>query len=126
MTKLSILAAIASLALLGTACESDHLLDPGVEPPSADAGPDQFIIDRDGDGWETVVLDGAASMPGDHPSGLGFRWDEDGNSLWGVTFDSGRTFYADFTVGSHLVRLTVQDGAGRQSVDFVAVDVAAP
>jgi hypothetical protein len=90
----------------------------GNQPPIAKAGPDQDVVDSDGDGKAEVDLDGSGST------------DPDGTiktHLWvsGSTFLLGETVRMSLPVGSHTVILTVIDNDGASSSDTMLVTVRA-
>lgn len=90
------------------------------QPPTAHAGADQTVIDSDGDGVETVTLDGSAASD---PDGIiaSYEWRE-GTTLLG----QGVTVNVPFGVGVHTVTLTVIDDAGGSANDTVAISVETP
>lgn len=85
------------------------------QAPTADAGEDQTVTD-DGDGFETVTLDGSGST--DDGNIVSYVWKE-GETVFGTT--EVTTF--DFTVGTHTVTLTVTDDDGLSSTDTVVITV---
>ena len=87
------------------------------QAPVADAGPDQTITDNDGDGAETVVLDGSASTD---PGGaiVSYEWTEAG-----VVVGSSASVTVTREVGAHGFTLTVTDAAGVSASDEIAVTV---
>lgn len=93
--------------------------------PTANAGPDQAVIDVGGDGVETVTLDGTASTDSDGAIVL-YNWRVD--STWVGT---GATLDYSFDVGVHVVNLTVTDDgsaavpnqSGAQDQDTVTITV---
>ena len=87
------------------------------QPPVAVAGPDQTVSDDDGNGVETVALDGSASFD---PDGAieSYEWTE-GATVLGST----ASVVADFSVGVHTVTLTVTDGGGATGSDDVVITV---
>jgi PKD repeat protein len=99
----------------------DSASEPGEpQPPVANAGPDQTVSDADGDGWETVTLDGSGS---DDPDGTiqSYEWDTNGD---GEPDISGMIVDAAFSVGgSHTVTLTVTDNDGMTDTDNVIITV---
>ncbi len=88
-------------------------------PPVANAGPDQSVIDTDGNGTENVVLDGSASYD---PDGTiaGFTWSEGS-----ATLATAATAAVDLSVGTHAISLTVTDNQGATATDPVVVTVQA-
>jgi hypothetical protein len=91
----------------------------GVNPPTADAGPDQTVIDEDGSGDEVVTLDGSASTDPDGTI-VTYTWSEDGTQL-----SSGASPTATVTldVGTHPITLTVTDDDGATDTDTVTIVV---
>jgi len=95
---------------------------PANQPPTADAGADQFVSDSDLDGSESVTLDGSAST------------DTDGtivNYLWtqgAVTLASSASPASIVTlpVGVHTVTLTVTDDDTATAFDTVTVTITQP
>jgi len=85
--------------------------------PVASAGADQSVSDADGDGLETVTLDGSASFDPDG-SIVSYQWSE-GASVLGTT----AVLAAPFTVGTHTVTLTVTDDGGASASDALIVTV---
>jgi len=90
--------------------------------PNANAGPDQAVIDTDGDGFAVVTYNGAASSDADGTI-TGYAWtiQNTGNTPLGTA----PTVTVTHAVGTYVVELTVTDNAGAQSVDVVTVTVAA-
>ena len=88
--------------------------------PLANAGPDQQRFDEDGNGFESVLLDGGASLPGISPL-VSFAWSENGNGI-----ASGKNPSIDLAVGLHTIRLTVTDSEDRQDTDEVVVNILSP
>ena len=84
--------------------------------PTADAGSDQRVIDRDGDGAVTVTLDGVASFG--FADGASYRWSVDG-----LTVAEGVSPQLTLPVGDTAITLTVTDPTGVAQSDTVAVDV---
>ena len=93
------------------------LLIGGNYRPVADAGSDQTVTDQNGDGLETVTLDGSASSD---PEGqiVDWEWAEGGNVL-----GNGETLDAVLLVGNYTVSLTVTDDGGATATDEVLVRV---
>jgi serine protease len=85
------------------------------DPPVANAGPDQVVTDNDGNGMETVTLDGTASYdPNDDP--LTYSWTWNGGSA------TGNHPTVSLPVGITLIALTVSDGQISRS-DTVQITV---
>lgn len=87
------------------------------QPPSADAGPDQSVIDSDGDGFATVTLDGSGSTDLDGDV-LTLTWTEGEGSI-----ATGPSPTVSLSLGSHLLTLTVTDPAGVSDSDTVSIEV---
>jgi serine protease AprX len=89
-------------------------------PPVADAGADQTVTDADGDGSETVTLDGTDSTDAD---GVieSWVWTEDGTEI-----ATGASTAVALVVGSHTITLTVTDDSGAGDSDTVVVTVEPP
>ncbi|HIL12483.1 MAG TPA: hypothetical protein EYG16_02295 [Deltaproteobacteria bacterium] len=91
---------------------------PTNQAPVANAGADQVVTDSDGNGTETVALDGSASSDIDGTI-VTFEWREAG-----VLLATGGTPLVSLAVGFHTVDLTVIDDAGDSASDTVLVTVA--
>ncbi|MCK5448554.1 MAG: PKD domain-containing protein, partial [Gemmatimonadetes bacterium] len=90
------------------------------QPPVADAGMDQTVVDADDSGSEDVTLDGSASTDVDGTI-ASWSWAEDGTEI-----ATGEMPTAAFAVGVHTVVLTVTDDDGATGTDNVMVTVEAP
>ena len=97
--------------------------------PIAQAGPDQTVIQTDAQG-ATLALDGSASTdasstnaPDNDDDIVSYTWSENG-----VTLSTQINFEQVFTVGTHVIDLTVTDKAGDTGQDQVTLIVqnAAP
>lgn len=88
---------------------------PDNQPPVADAGPDQTVVD-DGDLSEFVTLDGSAST--DDGSIVSHRWFENNSE-----FATGVTPEVELSVGTHVITLVVTDNLGSVDNDVVEVVV---
>lgn len=88
------------------------------QPPVADAGPDQAVPD-DGSGAVDVTLDGSASTDADGTI-TNYSWAEDGTEI-----AAGQMPRTAFTLGVHMVVLTVTDDAGATDTDDVMITVEA-
>ncbi|MFQ5968293.1 MAG: PKD domain-containing protein [Acidimicrobiia bacterium] len=94
---------------------------PPNRPPVADAGPDQNVVDLDGDGVETALLDASASFdPDGAASELSYEWSEGG-----VVLSTSRLVSWPFAVGTHTVTLVVTDADGDTGTDTLIVTVTA-
>jgi hypothetical protein len=88
------------------------------QPPIANAGLDQTVTDSDGNGVETILLNGSGSADADGTISI-YQWRE-GTTILGT----GVTLNATFSSGaSHTVLLTVTDNAGATGTDTVVVNV---
>ena len=86
-------------------------------PPVADAGPDQTVSDVNGDGSESVTLDGSASADRDGTI-TSYTWREAGASI-----ATGATPAVWLSVGTHTLTLEVTDDGGATASDSVVVSV---
>ncbi|MGQ0722024.1 MAG: PKD domain-containing protein [Candidatus Eiseniibacteriota bacterium] len=89
----------------------------GNQPPVADAGPDQTVTDSDGNGSQSVTLDGNGTFDADG-SIIWAEWSEGGNLI-----GNGRNPTVTFTVGVHTVVLRVSDDQGAIGTDTVLINV---
>lgn len=94
---------------------------PGNQPPVADGGDGQTVYDEDGDGVETVTLDGSASYDADGTI-VSYRW-MDGTTL--LAEGAQPSVQATLAVGSHMIILTVVDDQGASATDTVQVSIGA-
>ena len=90
------------------------------QDPTANAGPNQTVIDSDENGSETVTLDGSGSSDAEGPI-ASFAWTEGGASV-----GTGPNPAVTLAVGPHTITLTVTDGDGATASDQVIVIVNAP
>ena len=81
---------------------------------SANAGPDQTVVDAGGNGAEAVTLSASAS----NGAIVAYHW-----TASGVTIADGVTTTAVFPVGTHTVTLEVVDDAANIATDTVVVKV---
>jgi hypothetical protein len=88
------------------------------EPPTADAGPDQAIVDAGGDCVETVSLNGSGIAV--NGTITDYSWSEEC-----AVIATGPSPTQDFTAGDHTVVLTVTDSDGQTSSDTVSISVTA-
>ena len=90
--------------------------------PHAEAGPDQAMLDSDGNGDEVVILDGSGSYDTDGDIAH-YRWTEDTTLL-----AEGPTAITNLVldVGEHTITLEVTDDRGATNTDTVQIDVSAP
>jgi hypothetical protein len=116
----------AGVALsLAAACAPEPVSGPAPEPPTANAGPDQVVRDRDGSGSEPVVLQASGSQPGSHDI-TAYEWLKDEEEIAGVSNDGNRTLRVELDVGRHLILLKVTNAARLVDTDLVVVDVVPP
>jgi len=86
--------------------------------PVANAGPDQTVTDSDGDGVETVTLDGRGSSDIDGAI-VNYEWSEGG-----IALATGANPLVTLAVGTHTISLTVTDDAGATGSDTVEITVS--
>ncbi len=92
---------------------------PANQPPVANAGVDQTVSDSDGNGTQSVTLNGTASSDADG-SIVSYSWKE------GVsTIATGANPPVVLAVGPHTITLTVTDEDGATATDQVVVTVNA-
>jgi hypothetical protein len=89
------------------------------QPPVANAGPDQTVADADGDGAQTVTLNGSGSTDSDGTI-QSYVWTEGA-----ATIATGATASVPLAVGAHAITLTVTDDDGAPATDQLIVTVAA-
>lgn len=82
--------------------------------PTANAGPDQTVIDEDDNGNEDITLDGSASL-----NATSYTWEWDGGSTTGVNPT------VTLPLGSTTITLTVSNEQGNDDSDEVIVTVNA-
>ena len=85
-------------------------------PEATIRGPES-MADFDGNGFETVILDGSASRDADG-SIVSYDWTESG-----LILGTGEYLLSDFTAGSHPVILTVTDNNGITSSDSLLIEI---
>jgi len=90
------------------------------DPPTADAGADQYHTDADRDLVHPVVLNGASSVPGDRPI-VSHVW-----KVGSVQVASGENPTANLAPGIHDVELTVTDDVGLSDTDILRVFISNP
>ena len=88
-------------------------------PPVANAGPDQTVLDDNGDGVALVTVDGRASYDPDGTI-VSYQWSE-GTTVMAV----GATQSVSLPVGVHTLTLEVKDNGGASSTDTVVITVKA-
>jgi len=86
--------------------------------PEANAGPDQILTDYDGDGSETVVMDGSGSTWSPGFPIISYQWKENG-----VLLAEGVTATLRLGVGVHTIALTCIDTMGRSDTDTATITV---
>ena len=85
--------------------------------PHAQAGPDLALID-DGDGMETVHLDGSGSR--DFDGGIAnFAWEWNGQNV-----GNAGPLDIDLPIGLHQLQLTVTDDVGATATDTITISIA--
>lgn len=87
--------------------------------PTADAGADMGVVDADGDGHATVVLDGRSSVAGDAPI-ISHIWMEGATVI-----ASGENPAVEVNLGRHEILLRTTDANGLSDDDEVVVTVTA-
>jgi len=87
------------------------------QAPTADAGPDQNVIDSDDSGSEDVTLDGSASSDSDGAI-VSYEWEEAS-----VPIASGVSPVVSLGVAAHTIDLTVTDDDSATDSDSVAITV---
>ena len=85
--------------------------------PVANAGADQTVVDSDGNGTESIVLNGSASSDSDGSIVL-YQWYE-GAALLATSVSPTLLF----TLGTHTVTLIVTDNEGSKASDSVLINV---
>jgi WD40 repeat protein len=88
------------------------------QPPEAIAGNDRIIVDENGNGFETVTLNGRASR--DDVVVTDYHWSEDG-----IVLATGLTPQIDLSLGTHHLTLLVIDDDGVTDTDDVTITVNA-
>ncbi len=88
------------------------------DPATADAGPDQTIVDADGDGFELVFLNGGGSTAAGTITT--YVWTNQGEYL-----ADGLTGVCGLLVGKHTITLRIITSQGWQDSDDVVITVAA-
>lgn len=96
------------------------------QPPVADAGPDQVVVDANGDGVEVVRLDGSGSRDADGEI-VWYRWSAaTGPEGEGVLAQGKQpSSQVSMAVGQHEITLTVTDDHQATGQDKVRVAVVA-
>jgi len=90
------------------------------QPPVANAGPDQTVIDNDRNGSEQVTLDGSASSDPDGTI-VSFVWREGATQI-----ATGIKPIVTLSTGTHIITLTVTDNGGLTDTDTVTIIVSSP
>ena len=89
------------------------------QPPTANGGPNQSVVDNDDSGAETVTLNGSGSdIDG---TVVNYQWKEGATVL-----GSNSSLTHSFGVGTHTVTLTVTDNGEATATAAVTVTVDAP
>lgn len=90
---------------------------PPNNPPVAVLAPSLTVVDTDGSGAETVILDGSFSFDPDGPI-ASYIWTDDG-----VVIGSGEAISPTFAVGARAIVLTVTDPEGATDSATIQVTV---
>ena len=85
--------------------------------PSANAGQDQMLTDNDGNGSESVALDGSGSSDPDGTI-VSYVWSENGTQI-----AQGEMANVELAVGIHDITLEVTDNDGATDTDVVRITV---
>ncbi len=88
--------------------------------PVANAGPNQTVIDADGNGQETVTLDGSNSTDADG-SIVSHSW-----KIGGLEAATTAVATVELALGTHTAELTVVDDEGASSTDQLIITVSEP
>lgn len=88
------------------------------QPPIADAGPDRSAVDVDGDGFESIGLDGTESAD---PDGSIVSWVWSTPDLGQIA--SGEAPMVSLPLGEHTVTLLVTDDNGATDTDTMTVTI---
>jgi len=92
-----------------------------VEPPVANAGPDQ-TVECTGNSQAPVRLDGSASADPNNDITL-YEWFEHFGAADQVLLGTGQTLTVNLAVGDHTITLRVTDATGKTSTDEVVIHV---
>lgn len=87
------------------------------EVPVSNAGPDQTLTDDDGDGFETVQLDGSEST--DDVAIVSYSWSEGGQQI----ATGAQPAPLSLPVGTHTITLRVTDDGGLFDDDTVVIAI---
>lgn len=93
------------------------------QPPIANAGPDQTVIDSDGNGFALVTLNGGGSSDADGQV-VAYTWSVAGGATYGPG-PSPQTAVS-LAIGTWDITLTVRDDGGATASDMLRVDVVPP
>ncbi len=86
---------------------------------AADAGPDKRIVDEDGDGKETVHLDGSGSYSRDSEI-VSYRWILDDEVI-----ATGKTATVELELGVYQILLEIENADGETATDTVRIEILA-
>jgi hypothetical protein len=92
-----------------------------VQPPVANAGPDQ-IVECTGDSQAAVRLNGSASTDPNNDITL-YEWFENFGAAEQVLLGTGQSLTVSLGVGAHTITLRVTDASGKTSTDEVVIEV---
>ncbi|MCA9881473.1 MAG: DUF1593 domain-containing protein, partial [Anaerolineae bacterium] len=92
---------------------------PANQPPVADAGSNQTVVDTDRNGTEQVTLDGRNSS--DDGTIVSYVWSDSNGQI-----ATGDNPMVSLPVGIHFITLVVTDEFGQQGSDIVTIIVQAP
>ncbi len=91
------------------------------EPPQADAGSDQKLIDANNDGQEEITLDGSGSQDPEGEMAI-FSWTTENNG----EIATGVNPNIILPLGETVITLTVTDSAGDAATDQVIITIKEP
>lgn len=119
-TSVTATTSVTITATAGTSSQTATLTLTTNLPPVGNAGPDQTLVDTDGDGLVVVTFDGTASSDPDGTI-VSYGWRKNGNF-----FGNSPTFSVSQPIGTHTVELTVTDDKGATGTDTVVITINHP